>query len=282
MIDERQTLVRSPAIASRRALRDESARSDVAGLWLDVERSAADAAAREPFLRQEMVDAVLCHDSPGHIVAAVLARRLIPGSRGQASLEALIRDTLREDSSVLEAVDTDLVAVTHRDPACRSPLHALLRLKGFHALQVHRVAHSLFERGRSEVADSLSSRASLAFGVDIHPAARLGTGVLLDHATGIVIGETALVEDDVTIFHGVTLGATGKERGDRHPKVRRAAVLGAGATVLGNVEVGAMSKVGAGSVVLADVPAGCTVAGIPAKVVRTSAPCDVRLFEARA
>lgn len=282
MIDERRTLVRSPAIAAHRALRDESAKPDVAGLWLDIERSAADAAAREPFLRQEMEDAVLRHDTPGHIVAAVLARRLMPGSRGQASLQALIRETLREDPPVLEALAADLVAVTHRDPACRSPLHALLHLKGFHALQVHRVAHSLFERARSDLAHSLSSRASLAFGVDIHPAAHLGTGVLLDHATGIVIGETALVEDDVTIFHGVTLGATGKERGDRHPKVRRAAVLGAGATVLGNVEVGRMSKVGAGSVVLADVPAGCTVAGIPAKIVRTPATCEVRPFEARA
>jgi serine O-acetyltransferase len=282
MIDERQTVARSPAIAARRALRDEAWKSGVAGLWLDVERSAVDAAAREPFLRQEMVDAVLRHDTPAHIVAAVLARRLMPGSYGQQSLHALILDTLREDPSVLEALGTDLVAVTSRDPACRSPLHALLRLKGFHALQVHRVAHSLFERGKSDVAHALSNQASLAFGVDIHPAARVRTGVLLDHATGIVIGETALVEDEVTIYHGVTLGATGKERGDRHPKVRRAAVLGAGATVLGNVEVGRMSKVGAGSVVLADVPAGCTVAGIPAKIVRTPASCDVRPFEARA
>jgi serine O-acetyltransferase len=282
MIDERQAVVRSPAIAARRALRDEACKAGVAGLWLEVERSAVDAAEREPFLRQEMVDAILSHDTPVGIVAAVLARRLMPGSHRQASLQALILGTLREDPSVLEALDTDLISVTRRDPACRSPLHALLRLKGFHALQVHRVAHSLFERGRPDVAHALSSKASLAFGVDIHPAASIGTGVLLDHATGIVIGETALVEDEVTIFHGVTLGATGKQRGDRHPKVRRAAVLGAGATVLGNVEVGRMSKVGAGSVVLADVPAGCTVAGIPAKIVRTTAPCGVRPFEARA
>jgi serine O-acetyltransferase len=169
---------------------------------------------------------------------------------------------------VLPSVEADLVAVSVRDPACRSPLHALLYFKGFHALQAHRVAHSLWRRGRRDAAAWLANRTALALQVDIHPAVPFGRRVVIDHATGVVIGETALVEDDVTIFHGVTLGATGKHRGDRHPKVRRGALVGAGATVLGNVEIGRCSRVAAGSVVLAPVPPHCTVAGVPARVVR--------------
>jgi serine O-acetyltransferase len=236
-------------------------------LWGEIGRLAHATAAREPFLRALLHVTVLSHATPAKIVGAVLAQRL-----GDGALQALVVDTLRDDPDMLACVEADLAAVATRDPACRSSLHALLHFKGFHALQAHRVAHSLWRRGREDLAHWLSSHVSATLGVDIHPAVPVGRRVMLDHATGIVIGETAVVEDDVVILHGVTLGATGKQRGDRHPKVRRGALLGAGASVLGNVEVGAMSKVGAGSIVLDDVPPHCTVAGVPARVVHAATP----------
>jgi serine O-acetyltransferase len=223
-----------------------------------------------------IADARLMEATPERIVAAVLSRRLGLADRLRgAVLEALIVEALDEDPATLRLVETDLLTVVTRDPACRSALHALLDLKGLHALQTHRVAHHLWLRGRFDIALWLSGRASATLGVDIHPAVPIGEGVLLDHATGIVIGETAVVADDVTIFQGVTLGATGKHHGDRHPKVGHGALLGAGAKVLGNIEIGAMSRVGAGSVVLRPVPAHCTVAGAPARIVRTRAAADV-------
>jgi serine O-acetyltransferase len=249
-------------------------------LWTDIAWMAVEAAACEPVLRDVIADTRLMDGTPARIVGAVLARRLGSGDRAEsAALQALFVDTLEEEPVVLDSIETDLLAVLARDPACRSPLHALLHLKGLHALQAHRIAHSLWQRDRLEIAHWLSSLASTALGVDIHPAVPIGRGVILDHATGIVIGETAVVEDGVTIFQGVTLGATGKQRGDRHPKVRHGALLGAGAKVLGNIEVGRGSKVGAGSVVLRPVPARCTVIGVPARVVRT--PIDDALAIAR-
>jgi serine O-acetyltransferase len=238
-----------------------------AGLWGKLNRQALERAAREPVLQRMLDEAVLSRESPAQMVSAVLARRL--GVCGvDPVLYALLLDVLMGDARLLQHLEADLVAVTTRDPACRSALHALLHLKGFHALQVHRVAHSLWRQERHDVAFWLSGQSAVALGVDIHPAVPIGAGVVLDHATGIVIGETAVIDDDVSILHGVTLGATGKQRGDRHPKVRRGAVLGAGATVLGNIEVGCMSTVGAGSVVIKPVPAHCTVAGVPAQLLR--------------
>jgi serine O-acetyltransferase len=225
-------------------------------------------AEREPLLRHTVEAIVLRHETPARIAGAVLARGLQPGPAQDATLQELFVDTLCADPALLPLLEADLAAVATRDPACRSYLHALLHLKGFRALQVHRIAHSLWTRGRPDVAHWLASQAATALGVDIHPAVPIGKGVMLDHATGIVIGETAVVEDDVSILHGVTLGATGKQRGDRHPKVRRGAMLGAGAKILGNIEVGCMSRVGAGSVVVHHVPPFCTVAGVPARVVR--------------
>ena len=253
------------------------------GLWSEIGRLAIEMAAREPLLRHMLDETVLSRETPAEVVGAALSRRLGSHRNHDAALEALVIETLHEDPAVLPSLEADLVAVTTHDPACRSSLHALLHLKGFHALQAHRVAHSLWQRGRLDVAHWLSSQASAGLGVDIHPAVPIGKGVMLDHATGIVIGETAVVEDDVSILQDVTLGATGKERGDRHPKVRRGAMLGAGAKILGNIEIGCMSKVGAGSVVVRAVPPHCTVAGVPARVVRTrgriaagtaAGPCD--------
>ena len=184
---------------------------------------------------------------------------------------ALIRQTFDEalaaDPAIGLAARADIVAVTERDPACTSPLDPLLWFKGYHALQTSRVAHWLWLQGRKTLAHFLQSRASALFGLDIHPGARIGKGIFIDHGTGVVIGETAVVEDGVSMLHGVTLGGTGKERGDRHPKVRRGVLLGAGAKVLGNIEIGACAKIAAGSVVLAPVPAGCTAAGVPARII---------------
>ena len=154
------------------------------------------------------------------------------------------------------------------DPACRGYFVAILYYKGFQALQSYRVAHHYWEQGREALALFLQSQIAQAFAVDIHPAARLGSGIMIDHATGVVIGETAVVEDNVSMLHEVTLGGTGKEIGDRHPKVRRGVLIGAGAKILGNIEIGQGSRVGAGSVVLSPVPAHCTVAGVPARIVK--------------
>jgi serine O-acetyltransferase len=264
-----------PSTSTLAALRGTDERTAAAAcsrasLWSDIAWLAVETAAREPVLRDVIADTRLMDAVPARIVGAVLARRLESGDRAEgAALQTLFVDSLEEEPAILSALETDLLAVASHDPACRSPLHALLLLKGLHALQTHRIAHSLWQRERFDIALWLSSLASTALGVDIHPAVPIGKGVILDHATGIVIGETAVVEDGVTIFQGVTLGATGTPRGDRHPKVRQGALLGAGAKVLGNIEVGRGSKVGAGSVVLRPVPARCTVAGVPAKVVRT-------------
>jgi serine O-acetyltransferase len=245
------------------------------GLWSEIERLAVEMAEREPFLRPLLDETVLSHETPAQIVSATLSRRLGSGRPPDAGLRALVDETLGEDPSVLQFLEADLAAVTTHDPACRSGLHALLNLKGFQALQSHRVAHSLWRRGRPDAAHWLANQVSVTLGVDIHPAVPIGKGVLLDHATGIVIGETAVVEDGVSILQDVTLGATGHQRGDRHPKVRRGALLGAGAKILGNIEIGCMSKVGAGSVVVSAVPPHCTVTGVPAKVVRARVPDGV-------
>jgi serine O-acetyltransferase len=174
---------------------------------------------------------------------------------------------MADDSSLGQAVRADLSAVFERDPACNAYIEAFLYFKGFHAIQCYRVGHWLWTQNRQPMALFFQSRISELFDVDIHPAARLGRGIMIDHATGVVIGETAVVEDDVSMLHGVTLGGTGKETGDRHPKIRRGVLLSMGAKVLGNIEIGEYSRVGAGSVVLKSVPAGCTAVGVPAKLV---------------
>jgi serine O-acetyltransferase len=238
-------------------------------LWTRVALEATRTAASEPLLRPRVEELVLKAVTPGRVVAAVLSRTL---DDDDARLETLVDNALLVDRAALACIEEDLETVARRDPACRSVLHALLHLKGLHALAAHRVAHSLWTRGRRDAAAWLAHQASVTLGVDIHPAAPFGRRVLIDHATGIVVGETAVVEDDVSILHGVTLGATGKERGDRHPKVRRGASIGAGAHVLGNIVLGRMSRIGAGSVVLRHVPAHATAVGVPARIVRLRTP----------
>jgi serine O-acetyltransferase len=179
----------------------------------------------------------------------------------------IFEEAIEADAAIGAAVRVDLSAVFERDPACHSYVEAFLFYKGFHALECYRIAHWLWGQGREGLALFFQSRVSEVFDVDIHPAARLGRGIMIDHATGVVIGETAVVEDDVSMLHGVTLGGTGKETGDRHPKIRRGVLLSMGAKILGNIEIGEYSRIGAGSVVLKSVPAGCTAVGVPAKLV---------------
>jgi serine O-acetyltransferase len=176
-------------------------------------------------------------------------------------------ELISRDSSLGIAFRADLIAVADRDPACLRMMEPLLYFKGFHALQTHRLAHAMLLAGRRDFALMLQSRASSVFGVDINPAARIGKGVFLDHATSLVVGETCVIEDDVSILQGVTLGGTGKESGDRHPKIRHGVLIGAGAKILGNIEIGHCARVAAGSVVLSPVPHNKTVAGVPARIV---------------
>lgn len=238
-----------------------------ARIWEEARNHATEIAGREPLLRTRMHKLLLDRADTEDALAAVLASRLASDDMPEAGLHELMREILREPA-IRAQVAADMAAVRTRDPACPGYLHVLLNLKGFHALQTYRVAHRLWQQDRKTLAFALAGAASLVFAVDIHPAAVIGCGVMLDHATGIVIGETARIGDDVSILQNVTLGGTGKEHGDRHPKIGNGVMIGAGAIVLGNIVVGAMSKVAAGSVVLKDVPPRTTVAGVPARVVR--------------
>lgn len=237
-----------------------------ASVWTAIRAEAAELAAREPILRRLLTTEVTDATGDNEILARVLAARLSVTQVETGNLFDLILSTLTDD--IMRKIEADLAAVRERDPACTTFLHALLNLKGFHALQTHRIAHALWNAGRPEIATWLANLASLVFGPDIHPAARIGASIMLDHGSGIVIGETAVIEDEVSILQGVTLGGTGKETGDRHPKIRHGVMIGAGAKILGNIEIGAFSKIAAGSVVLKAVPEHCTVAGVPATVVR--------------
>jgi serine O-acetyltransferase len=183
------------------------------------------------------------------------------------AIREIIEEAYREEPSIIRAAEIDIKAIRERDPACNSYSTPLLFYKGFHALQSYRVAHWLWGQERHSLAFYFQNQMSAIFGVDIHPAASIGCGLMFDHATGIVIGETAIVEDDVTMLHGVTLGGTGKHQGQRHPKVRHGVLIGASASVIGNIEIGEGAKIGAGSVVMKAVPPHVTVAGVPAEVV---------------
>ncbi|WP_426958572.1 serine O-acetyltransferase [Muricoccus radiodurans] len=235
-----------------------------AALWDGLLAEAAAAAAADPVLRGLMELAVLRHRDMEAGLAALLSRKLAEPLMPAERLEDLVREAGAE---VVALAASDLAATRRRDPAANGVLTPFLYYKGFHALEWHRVAHGLWRDGRRDLALYLQSRCSEVFAVDIHPAVPVGRGVFIDHGTGVVVGETAVIGNDVSILQGVTLGGTGKERGDRHPKVRDGVLLSAGAKVLGNIEIGRGAKVGAGSVVLADVPNCATVAGVPARVV---------------
>lgn len=237
-------------------------------VWCVIQEEARADVEEEPLLHNYYHDLILSHATLDSALSALLATKLaVPALVPGTALRHLFSATLSKDPEILRAARADLRAAMDRDPACAKMAHCFLYYKGFHALQAHRVAHRLWAEGRRAAALLLQNRTSEAFAVDIHPGARIGAGVLLDHATGLVIGETAVVGDDVSILHGVTLGGTGKEAGDRHPKIGDGVLVGAGTQVLGNVRVGEGAKIGAGSVVLKSVPPSTTAVGNPARLV---------------
>ncbi|MCX7340660.1 MAG: serine O-acetyltransferase [Hyphomicrobiales bacterium] len=209
-------------------------------------------------LNQRSLDAAIAHRAAARLDHPVLSSDLIAQTFDEA---------LASDPTIGEGFRADVAAVVDRDPACTRFIEPVLYYKGFHALQTHRLAHWLWTKGRTDLALYLQSRSSEVFQTDIHPAARIGRGIFLDHATGLVVGSTVVIGDNVSMLQDVTLGGTGKESGDRHPKIHSGVLIGAGAKILGNIEVGECARVAAGSVVLAPVPRNTTVAGVPAKVV---------------
>lgn len=236
-------------------------------LWNSIRQQATDGAKLEPILASFFHSIILNHQSLECSLSFHLANKLDSPVASAMLLREVIEDAMRHDPQISMAMRADLQAVLERDSACESLLDGFLFLKGFHALQSHRVAHWLWSNNRRELALFLQNRGSEVFGVDSHPAAQIGKGIMLDHATGIVIGETAIVEDNVSIMQSVTLGGTGKDNDDRHPKIRAGVMIGPGSKILGNIEIGAGAKVCAGSVVLKPVTAHTIVTGVPAKEV---------------
>ena len=236
-------------------------------VWAALRNAAEAAAQKEAALASLLAAVILNHKTLGGALSYQLARKLGDQELRAMSIREIAEDAYEAHPQLVTTAEADLKAVFERDPACKGYLQPFLFFKGFLALQTQRVAHWLWSEGRETLALYLQSRMSELFQVDIHPATRIGSGVFVDHGTGIVIGETAVIGDDVSMLQGVTLGGTGAERGDRHPKIGRGVLLGAGAKVLGNIHVGDYAKIASGSVVLKDVPAGCTAAGVPARLV---------------
>jgi len=239
---------------------------DLDAHWSEIRLCAKKIVALEPALTTLINETVLDRDSFAECLTYRLTRKLVNHSASIEVLHQTFMDAFLHHPIILQHVACDMIAVNERDPACPNVLTPLLYFKGLQSLVCYRVAHYLWNSGRTEFALYLQSLISETFAVDIHPAAKIGCGILLDHATGFVAGETAVVESDVSILHEVTLGGTGKDRGDRHPKIRSGVLLGAGAKILGNVEIGEGAKIGAGSVVLKDVPPHTSVAGVPAQI----------------
>ncbi len=239
----------------------------VDSLWESIRLQTRKQAESEPVLASFLYATILNHDSLKASLSFHLANKLDSPALPAMLIREVVEEALAKDGAIIESVRADLMAVSERDSACCSLVTPLLYFKGFHALQAYRIAHWLWQQGRTSLALFLQNRISAVFAVDIHPAAQIGKGIMFDHATGIVIGETAIVEDNVSIMQSVTLGGTGKEAGDRHPKVRKGVLIGAGAKILGNITVGECAKIGAGSVVLKDVPSRATAAGVPAQII---------------
>jgi serine O-acetyltransferase len=236
-------------------------------LFARIRQEAEEAARREPELGLFLAVSILNHNTLEGAVAHRVASRLDHRDMPAALIRQTFEEAIARDPSIGEAFHADIMAVADRDPACLRMMEPVLYFKGFQALQAYRLSHWLLKAGRRDFALSLQSIASAIFGIDINPAARIGKGVFLDHATSLVVGETTVVEDNVSILQGVTLGGTGKETGDRHPKIRYGVLIGAGAKSLGNIEIGRCARVAAGSVVLQPVPNNKTVAGVPARIV---------------
>jgi serine O-acetyltransferase len=236
-------------------------------VWDRILREANEAVRAEPLLGGVVHTSLLHHETLQEALAYRISLKLSSSEMSEQIIRDIADAAFEADPSLNDAARADIVAVHDRDPACHRFLQPMLFFKGFQAIQAYRVANWLWRKGREDVAQFFQMRTSEMFGVDIHPAARIGQGIMIDHAHSIVIGETAVVGDNVSMLHSVTLGGTGKEDGDRHPKIADGVLIGAGAKVLGNITVGHCSRIAAGSVVLEDIPPCKTVAGVPARIV---------------
>lgn len=236
-------------------------------VWAALRAEAQQWASAEPALAGLVFSAILSKSSFDDALSFYLAKKI--GGRFLNHMQGrdIIVESFAGDPSIVAAARADLEAVFERNPACRSHLEAFLFYKGYHAIEAYRTAHWFWRHGRKSMALLLQSRISRRFCVDIHPGAKLGKGIMIDHASGVVIGETAIIEDDVSLLHGVTLGSVGSRVGERHPYVRQGVLLSVGATLIGDIEIGAEARVGAGSLVLSDVPSDCSAVGVPARLV---------------
>jgi serine O-acetyltransferase len=244
-----------------------SALDKVDPVWARIRAEAEEIVRQEPELSTFIYSTILHHDTLETAVVHRVSQRLDHPDVPAELIQQAYEGALQSEPSIGVVFRADIVATFDRDPATHRFLEPVLYYKGFHAIQTHRLANWLWRHGRKDFAYYLQSRSSTVFQCDIHPAAPIGRGIFLDHATGLVVGETAVIEDDVSILHDVTLGGTGKEYSDRHPKIRRGVMLGAGAKIIGNIEIGHCARVAAGSVVLKAVPHNTTVAGVPARVI---------------
>jgi len=242
-------------------------------IWRSIRDEAMEAVERDPLLAAFLYATILNQESLEDAVIHRIAQRLDHQDLGADLIQHTFKAMMRDEPEWSSIVRVDIQAYYDRDPACDRFIMPVLYFKGFHAIQTHRLAHWLWNQGRKDFALYLQSRSSVVFQTDINPASKMGKGIFIDHATGLVVGETAVIEDNVSILHGVTLGGTGKAGGDRHPKIRYGVLIGAGAKILGNIEVGHCAKIAAGSVVLSPVPNNKTVAGVPARVVGETG-CD--------
>ncbi|WP_373652533.1 serine O-acetyltransferase [Schlesneria sp. DSM 10557] len=241
-------------------------------VWDSICREARDEERRGSCLCAFLNETVLQSAHLEQALSSILCAKLATESVGKDRIQSLLMVAYQSSAAIRLAIRNDLQAIVDRDPVAKGYLAPFVFFKGFQALQAYRVANWHWNHDGQFLAAFLQSRISEVFAVDIHPAARIGSGILMDHATGIVVGETSVIEDNVSILHEVTLGGTGKQSGDRHPKVRQGVLIGAGAKILGNVEIGAGAKIGAGSVVLDSVPPHCTAAGVPARIVARNSP----------
>lgn len=242
-------------------------------VWQQITREAEEAVQEEPLMGGLVHACVLHHQSLERALSYRFAAKLSSNEMSMVILRDIADEAFTSSPEIVESARADLMAIYERDPACHRLLQPILYFKGFQAVQAYRIGHWLWKQGRTDLAYFIQMRTSEIFGIDIHPAARIGKGIMIDHAHSIVIGETAVVGNNVSMLHSVTLGGTGKEEEDRHPKIGDGVLIGAGAKVLGNIKVGHCSRIAAGSVVLQEVPECTTVAGVPAKIVGT-AGCD--------
>ena len=238
-------------------------------IWKSIKKEGKILAEEEPALQPLIYQAILNQNDLAHSIAFILAGKFKDDTMSAITYNHIFLDAMKNDKAIIEKTRADLAAIKERDPACDKSIIPLLYFKGFQAIKVARVSHNLWNSNRKTLAYHLQSKNSEIFGVDIHPGAKIGHGLLLDHATSFVAGETAVIGNNVSILHEVTLGGSGNECGDRHPKIDDGVLIGAGAKLLGNIHIGEGAKIGAGSVVITDIAAHCTAVGIPAQVVGT-------------